>query len=335
MARKFGHEKILACINQCFTENDIARNWYHGLPSDTVIAINTSLETLRETLKRVFFLPRPKLRKMADKEIYTFADERTALQYLYKKVRLCRMASDGVTVPDDLVAKARHDQEFEAELVAKIHDGIREPQLQVMLHAYATVPTATVDRYASALRDVMTPCKEQYERMHSIVQGYISQSKVSSSSYNRSRDREPRRIEYKSDKTAETTVRKDKDVLSSRIPKMIGKSTRTFHQGSKLLRTCQYCDGEHYDKDCTKKEGSSGSSRFGNLGVRKESSYGRKKDEESKAIVPFKCFFAGFQDTTCEEEEDNQCVGYFSDEDAGSVVSNESSTHYSGSNALL
>lgn len=318
LAVKFGNDRILAVINQCFSENEIARNWYHSLPSGLVVDINANLDRFREVLKRDFFVPRHQLREMADQEVYKFSDSRSALEYLYRKVRLCRMAADGALIPQDPALRAAHDTAFEADLVARVHEGIREPQLKVMMHAYVS-PQATIEQYATKLRDVMTPCKEQAEQMHSIVQGYMSQYKSSLSTYNK--HREPRRPEVPKPAEKKNDVR---DVVRApRAPKMIGKATKTWRLGSKLLRTCQHCDGEHYDNECSQK----GKESRGYSYTRDK---GKESGDSSKAVVPFKGFFAGLQDQpSCEEEEDDQCLGYFSDEeDSESVVDNESSTRY-------
>ncbi|RPA71716.1 hypothetical protein BJ508DRAFT_315351, partial [Ascobolus immersus RN42] len=230
VATKYGADKVLAVINQCFTENSIARDWYRSLPPAHRNNINTSLDTLKTLLKAHFCLPRHRLLRLAEEERYSFAQKRSVMDYIYKKAKLFRMVTDDVprTVEGGVT---------NASIVAAIHSGIEEPVLKLMLESLAATPTVTVEAYAAQASMLYDSCRAQQEQVQQMVSLLNKSTRKTSSGNAWVRDYSKPTPTY-----TKNYAGKDDTPLKD----------GAWRLGTKVMRACRFCKGAHLDRSCPK-----------------------------------------------------------------------------------
>lgn len=99
----YTEERVMSMIINCFV-GDVAVTWLSSLSAEDLRAVTSSLDELKDIIKRDFYLRNAKLRIAAQNEVFEWSQKRLPTEYLTEKIKLYRMT--GETNEDGLSSAA-------------------------------------------------------------------------------------------------------------------------------------------------------------------------------------------------------------------------------------
>ena len=204
----------------------MAISWRSSLSDEDRDELRLSVRGWKRLLKRDFF-PRPGVLIIkANREVFSWKQGRTPLDYVTEKLRLLRLAG----VKD------------ENQLVEEVHQGFAEaPDLFGRLENCISADSNTVSKY----RGDVARHQDAAKASHNLRQPYGNRYSAGSGAYT------------KYDKPATDADKKQVSNSSNSESKPYVKSVSGSSKSDKRNRACRWCGGEHWDRECTKKTNSS------------------------------------------------------------------------------
>ena len=141
--RNYGEDRTRATLFSCMN-NEVAQGWYSSLSDEDQNEMGGSTLTWIRVLKRDFMPTSSELRLEADREVFSWSQGRTPLEYVGTKVRKLRMGYSE-----------------ERDIVWRVHDGFsREPELKTAMASHAHGSLADYRGYLMQIQGDMRKAHE-------------------------------------------------------------------------------------------------------------------------------------------------------------------------------
>jgi hypothetical protein len=231
MVAQYGEERIIPSLVSCL-KTSRAKTWYTSLSEQDKTRLRTSTQDWKFILKRDFGIKPFRAKQLAQRETFSFGQNRPVLQYFNQKIACLKIA----------------DIDDEDMQCAEVKDGLKDPEYRSVIRLQAA--NNTISWLRQELTETESDCRSLWQKNQRLRPPFLNR-------YSNTEAQPKRGGMYRGRGRDTSYSQQSRSNMQSTLPQtavppLPGKQPLaiTATASREPPRACRFCGGNHWDREC-------------------------------------------------------------------------------------